>query len=57
MNPETNQMERLPADETKLTLSQRNWTKFHEGEELSIKGIPMYIHEIGETRMVLKFKK
>jgi hypothetical protein len=34
---------------------QRNWAQFHEGERISIKGVLFYVHEIGESRMVLKF--
>jgi hypothetical protein len=36
---------------------QRDWTRFNEGELISIKGVMFYVHEIGESRMVLKLKK
>lgn len=36
---------------------QRDWTRFQEGELISIKGVMFYVHEIGESRMVLKLKK
>lgn len=35
---------------------QRDWTRFQEGELISIKGVLFYVHEIGETRLVLKPK-
>jgi hypothetical protein len=33
---------------------QRDWTKFEEGEHISIKGVLFYVHEIGSSRLVLK---
>ena len=48
-------MRPVPEDESKLTSAQRTWTRFQEGEVLDIKGIKMRVHEIGESRMVLKF--
>jgi hypothetical protein len=35
---------------------QRDWTRFEEGEVIQVKGIAMRVHEIGESRLVLKFK-
>jgi len=48
-------MRPVPEDESKLTSAQRTWTRFQEGEVLDIKGIKMRVHEIGESRMILKF--
>jgi hypothetical protein len=48
-------MRPVPKDESTLTPEQRTWTRFQEGEELIVKGIKMRVHEIGESRMVLKF--
>jgi hypothetical protein len=48
-------MRPVPEDESTLTSAQRTWTRFQEGEELTVKGIKMRVHEIGESRMVLKF--
>ncbi len=33
---------------------QRSWTRFAEGETVNVKGINFRIHEIGETRLILK---
>lgn len=47
-----------PADEvTPEQRAKREWTRFEEGERVSIKGVLFYIHEIGETRLVLKLVK
>lgn len=54
-DPQEKAMVPVPADETTLTPEQRTWTRFEEGEKLSVKGVPMYVHEIGEKRLVLKF--
>lgn len=35
---------------------QRDWTRFEEGEVIQVKGVNMRVHEIGESRLVLKFK-
>ena len=32
----------------------REWTRFAEGETVDVKGITFRIHEIGETRLILK---
>jgi hypothetical protein len=37
-----------------LTHSQCDWARFQEGETISVKGIPMRVHEIGESRLILK---
>jgi len=54
-DPGENVMRPVPEDESTLTPEQRTWTRFQEGEVLDIKGIKMRVHEIGESRMVLKF--
>jgi hypothetical protein len=36
---------------------QRDWTRFEEGEGIVIKGVLFRVHEIGESRMVLKLVK
>jgi hypothetical protein len=33
---------------------QRDWTRFSEGETVEVKGILFRVHEIGETRVILK---
>jgi hypothetical protein len=33
---------------------QREWTRFAEGETVEVKGVHFRIHEIGETRLILK---
>ena len=64
-NPESNTFVRL-TDEMKKAFSQpptqlteqqrkeREWTRFEEGEIVSLKGVLMAVHEIGETRLVLR---
>lgn len=37
------------------TPEQRNWTRFQQGEIVSVKGVSLRVHEIGESRIVLKF--
>ena len=54
-DPNERIMRPVPEDESTLTPNQRTWTRFEEGEELMVKGIKMRVHEIGESRMVLKF--
>lgn len=55
-DPHEKVMRPVPVDETAMTPEQRTWTRFNEGEIISIKGINMRVHEIGESRLVLKFK-
>lgn len=55
-DPNEKVMRQVPENETGLTKEQRSWTKFQEGEEVQVKGVTMRIHEIGESRVVLKFK-
>jgi hypothetical protein len=55
-DPDEKIMRPVPEDKTTMTAEQRNWTRFKEGEIVHVKGIPMRIHEIGESRLVLKFK-
>jgi hypothetical protein len=33
---------------------QREWTRFAEGETVNLKGINFRVHEIGESRLILK---
>lgn len=56
-DPNERIMRPVPEDETKLTPEQRAWTRFQEGEPVSVKGVSMIVHEIGESRLVLKFRK
>jgi len=39
---------------TPIEKVQREWTRFAEGETVTVKGVNFRIHEIGETRLVLK---
>lgn len=55
-DPHERIMRPIPEDETKMSSEQRNWTRFQEGELINVKGITMRVHEIGEARLVLKFK-
>jgi hypothetical protein len=55
-DPQDRVMRPVPEDESTLKPEQRDWTRFQEGEMLIIKGIAMKVHEIGESRLVLKFK-
>ena len=55
-DPHERTMRPVPEDETTMTPEQRNWTRFQEGETLLVKGVAMRVHEIGESRLVLKFK-
>ena len=65
MNSETGQV--LPESELhKLfeampvevrAAEQPKWRMFEMGETIEIKGIQFAVHEIGEQRLVLKFKK
>ncbi len=34
--------------------TQREWTRFSEGETVNVKGVNFRVHEIGESRLVLK---
>lgn len=43
-----------PKENTPAERIQRDWTRFHEGEHLNVKGVNFKVHEIGEKRMVLK---
>lgn len=56
-DPSEKIMRPVPEDETTLKPEQRKWTRFQEGEAIDVKGISMIVHEIGESRLVLKFKK
>lgn len=55
-DPSERIMRPIPEDESTLSATQRNWTRFQEGEMVSVKGVSMRVHEIGESRLVLKFK-
>lgn len=33
---------------------QRQWTRFSEGETVNVKGVNFRVHEIGESRLILK---
>ncbi len=44
-----------PVDQA--IVDSRHWPRFSEGEVITIKGIAFRVHEIGETRLVLKFAK
>jgi len=65
MNPDTGRFEHIHpelaakfADQSAILTPQerkmREWTQFQEGEEVTLKGITFRVHEIGETRLVLK---
>lgn len=56
-DPSEKIMRPVPEDETTLKPEQRKWTRFEEGEVIDVKGVNMIVHEIGESRLVLKFKK
>jgi hypothetical protein len=36
---------------------KRDWTEFTIGEEITLKGIEFKVHDVGDQRLVLKFKK
>jgi hypothetical protein len=55
-DPKEKVMVPVPKDESTLTPQQRTWLRFQEGEKVLVKGIAMRIHEVGESRIVLKFK-
>lgn len=65
MNSETGQVvTRTEVEEMLKTLSaelrrveQPKWRTFEIGEELIIKGIKFEVHDLGDKRLVLKFKK
>lgn len=68
MNPDTGRFEQISPElaakfaDSKAVLTpyetkQRDWTKFEEGEIVTVKGIEFVVAEIGETRMVLKTRK
>jgi hypothetical protein len=42
------------AELTPTEKIQRDWTRFSEGETVNVKGINFRVHEIGESRLVLK---
>jgi hypothetical protein len=65
MNPDTNRFEPFPpelmekfnnplATLTPEEEKKRTWTRFAEGETVEVKGVKFSIHEIGESRLVLK---
>lgn len=53
-NPDQNVFEPLAAQEADIPVAKRHWTRFQEGETLELKGILFRVHEIGESRIVLK---
>lgn len=53
-NAEANTFERLPDNEIDIPNDKRNWTRFTEGEHVDLKGIIFRVHEVGESRIVLK---
>lgn len=42
------------AQLTPMEREQREWTRFAEGETVNVKGINFHVHEIGESRLILK---
>lgn len=42
------------AQLTETERVQRQWTRFSEGETVNVKGINFRVHEIGESRLILK---
>jgi hypothetical protein len=47
----------VPVDESAIATlphPQRDWTRFQEGETVDLKGISFNVHEVGESRIVLK---
>lgn len=42
------------AQLTETEKVQRQWTRFSEGETVNVKGINFRVHEIGESRLILK---
>jgi hypothetical protein len=55
MTPElADQFLKAPLEVPEAQSPTRNWTRFDEGETVFIKGVGFRVHEIGETRMVLK---
>jgi hypothetical protein len=47
----------VPVDESAIATlphPQRDWARFEEGETFILKGIAFKVHEIGESRIVLK---
>jgi hypothetical protein len=42
------------AQLTETQKTQRQWTRFAEGETVEVKGIKFHVHEIGEKRLILK---
>lgn len=63
-NPEGNRFEPIDPELLKKFVSgqgltptettQRDWTRFQEGETVDLKGISFKVHEVGESRIVLK---
>jgi hypothetical protein len=39
---------------TTIQKQQRDWTRFSEGETVTVKGVNFHVHEIGESRLILK---
>jgi hypothetical protein len=63
MNPNTGEVVHVPEDEKereelfRRRPEVRSWTSFDIGETVIVKGIPLKVHEVGESRLVLKFEK
>lgn len=53
-NPDANVFEPLPANEAEIPNEKRAWARFTEGETVEMKGVRFRVHEIGESRIVLK---
>ena len=54
-DPQQNKL--VPVEESaiaSLPHPQRDWTRFQEDELFVIKGVYFRVHEIGESRLVLK---
>jgi hypothetical protein len=50
-DPDNNKF--VPAD-SGTPSQQRDWTKFSEGDTVRIKDVLFRVHEVGESRLVLK---
>jgi hypothetical protein len=47
----------VPVEESAIATlpqPQRDWARFQEGEKVELKGIRFNVHEVGESRIVLK---
>lgn len=44
----------VPVKETPVTPENQTWTRFEEGELVTMKGIVFKITEVGETRLILR---